>query len=468
MAGRPASRGGGLTGLHYGLIAFVIVSVLSLGAFILQLTQNNKLKDQADQVQTQLDEYGRAPQFYRDEARNRRTKVFTVMDGYLQGYGMLINGTEQAVFPSVKHQADRAIANAARMHEGLINPGDTLIGGFSRLSSLLAEERRRSGDLARQLADAQQKVVDLTEQAKAIGDEFQEEVEGLKERGAQLEQQHATALSETEGSRDALQDNLDRATQALQQMRVEIERGGQVKDREIARLDALVEDLRQKILEIQPPGLDPQAILTKADGKILRAIPGSELVYINLGENDGLKVGMGFEVFSPVDVPRGVRGKASLEIESMMPDTAECRVTRTTPSHPIIEGDYVVNIAFERNRLPKFVVRGDFDLDYDGTADAGGGRETVINMIRQWGGQVVDELDETTDFVIVGTAPFVPDLPPGEEATPVIMEQVEARALDRSSFNELIDRARATYVPVITQSQFLFLIGYAGDGLASG
>ena len=40
MAGRPATvRGSGLTGLHYGLIAFVIIAVAAMGLFIFQLTK---------------------------------------------------------------------------------------------------------------------------------------------------------------------------------------------------------------------------------------------------------------------------------------------------------------------------------------------------------------------------------------------------------------------------------------------
>ena len=128
-------------------------------------------------------------------------------------------------------------------------------------------------------------------------------------------------------------------------------------------------------------------------------------------------------------------------------------------------GDPIVNIAYERSRKPRFVVRGSFDLDYDGQPD-GDGTARVEALIREWGGQVMPELDETTDFVVIGTAPFAPEMPLGEVPTAVIMAQADEQHLARTQFNELIDRARATYVPVITQSQFLFLTGYA-EGLFS-
>ncbi|MBN2448254.1 MAG: hypothetical protein JXO22_16120, partial [Phycisphaerae bacterium] len=111
MAGRPASRGGGLTGLHYGLIAFVIVSVAALAGFIMQLTQNKKLQDEADRLSKLVDEdYGRPPQFYLGEARaSRGSTAFAVMERYLKDYGTLVSGNSDAVYPAVAAQAERAI-----------------------------------------------------------------------------------------------------------------------------------------------------------------------------------------------------------------------------------------------------------------------------------------------------------------------------------------------------------------------
>jgi hypothetical protein len=147
------------------------------------------------------------------------------------------------------------------------------------------------------------------------------------------------------------------------------------------------------------------------------------------------------------------------------PDTAECMVTRSTPGQPIIEGDIVVNLAFERNRKPKFVVRGSFDLNYDGVIDAND-IERVSALIRDWGGQVVAELDETTDFVVVGVAPAVPRVLPGVPVSPVVQVQVERQKLARTEFAGLIEKAKTLNIPVITQSQLLFLTGYAGETAA--
>jgi hypothetical protein len=173
---------------------------------------------------------------------------------------------------------------------------------------------------------------------------------------------------------------------------------------------------------------------------------------------------MGFEVFPQLGSPgQALRGKASLEVATLMEDTAECRVTRSTPNQPIVEGDIVVNIAYEQGRKPKFVVRGEFDLNYDGKVDAFGGRDEVESIIRQWGGQVVPDLDESVDFVVIGVPPREGEVPAG--ASDIVRDQEDRKRLERSEFHKLIDDARSMYIPVITQNQFLFLTGYAGEGI---
>jgi hypothetical protein len=123
-----------------------------------------------------------------------------------------------------------------------------------------------------------------------------------------------------------------------------------------------------------------------------------------------------------------------------------------------VAGDIVVNIAFERNRKPKFVVRGDFDLNYDGKPDFDGS-EQVTNMIRQWGGQVVDKLDESVDFVVIGLMPGAAPLGAGAPATEVVRAQQQQKELEASAFKDLAGQAQRMYIPVITQNQFLYLIG---------
>jgi hypothetical protein len=61
----------------------------------------------------------------------------------------------------------------------------------------------------------------------------------------------------------------------------------------------------------------------------------------------------------------------------------------------------------------------------------------------------------------VGVPPREGEVP--RDASDVVRDQVERKRLERSEFRKLIDEARSMYIPVITQNQFLFLTGYAGN-----
>jgi len=172
---------------------------------------------------------------------------------------------------------------------------------------------------------------------------------------------------------------------------------------------------------------------------------------------------MGFEVYSPTqEVSNDLRGKASIEVVTVMEDTSECRVTRRTALQPILEGDIAVNIAYERNRKPKFVVRGDFDLNYDGVIDYNGVEEATA-LIQQWGGQVVEDLDESVDYVVIGLPPSVPGAAAEERASDLTRAQAQQKELEKGRFRALVERAQKMFIPVITQNQFLYLIGHAGS-----
>jgi hypothetical protein len=458
MAGRPASRGSGLTGLHYGLFTFVFVSVVLLGVTIFLLTQISSYEQTAVDAQADMDLYGRPASYYIDEARALNTSAFNVVNQHLEGYGQLVLGDSEALYATARSRIERTLDSVAAAHAGSVNRGSALLRTTQRLSDLLSDERTRAASLAARVQNLEAQNASLTNQIESVSGDFQTQVAALREDYRTTEQRYNQALAEKDRQREELESGLERATRQLQDLRVQIAEGDEVKDVEITRLENLVEELREKIAAFEDPGLDPEAILTKADGQVLRAVPGSDVVYINLGSKDGLKVGMPFEVFSRTEAPRGIRGKASIEVATVLYETAECLVTRSISSRPVIEGDPIVNIAYEPNRKPRFVVRGEFDLDYNGTPDGGEGRRQVESLIDQWGGVVVNELDEQTDFVVVGTAPFIPNV--GDRPlTPTTVAQIEKQRLARSEFQDLIERARGMFVPVITQSQFLFLIG---------
>lgn len=463
MAGRPVTSRGGLTGVHYGMVVFAFLAVVFLGLSIFLLTRVKGAEEAAARAEQRSRLHGSPPTYYADEARARGSNAFAVMSADLASLANLVTGARDQLAPTVLANAQRVLDDIARRKPDAIRPGDTLLTALEQLDALHTRKVEEAAALSTALDDLQSETAALTAQLKAKEDQFTAEVETLSRQLAQSEQEKVAALRQKDEQLGDLQATLDAREQQIQQLRREGSRREQDLELEINRLQNQIASLQQEIKDFKL-SFDPTAILTKADGRVLRAIPGSDIVYINLGAADKVKVGMGFEVFSQTgELPDGLSGKASLEVVTVMEDTSECRVTRRSPARPIIEGDIVVNIAFERGRQPKFVIRGDFDLNYDGVVDYDG-LDQVAAIIRQWGGQVVDELDESVDFVVIGLPPTIPTFARGAQVSPAVRDQTLKAELQLSAFRALVDKAQKMFIPVITQNQFLFLTGYAGEG----
>ncbi len=446
----------------YGLIAFAIISVLSLGGAIFALTNLKQAREDADRLRKRLDEYGSPPAYYTQEASARRTNAFAVLTSDFQKLAELISGQQDAVRPALESEARRVIESAAATHSDALSGGQSLLAAVRALDQALTASKTQLSVQAAQIADLQAARDSLTANLDAARETFNQRIDEISAELARLQESYEQSLTAKDEQVASLQSTVESRAEELNRERTQIANERREAEIALGRLTNQVNELQTQ-LQAFKQGVDPQEILRKADGRILRAIPGSDVVYVNLGENDGLKPGMGFEVFSTTPDPRqSVRGKASVEVVTVMGDTAECLVKRTTAGQPIVEGDLVVNIAYERNRKPKFVIRGSFDLNYDGVIDSND-VERVTALIREWGGQVQSELDETTDFVVIGTAPVVPEVPPGTPVSPVVQVQVERQAMARQEFQEIIQRAGSMYIPAITQSQFLFHTGYSGD-----
>jgi cell division protein FtsL len=463
MAGRPVAARGG-SGILYGLIAFVIVAVASLGGFVWQLTANRQLQDENESAVRKQKQYGTPPSYYVQEASARNSSVFGVMQNDLEELAFLVTGKREAVRPAIVEGANKLLQEIAADSPGTINPSDTVLTALWNLHGAYMDLRRKHTQLTADLQDLRNENRDLAVGVKRAQDEFAAQVAELKEEVARLAQERYEQLAAKDEQLANQLAEADALNEELGNLKKEQRTAGEFHDAEVQRLEKKISELETKVAELKPGGFDPYDILTKADGQVLRAIPGSDVIYINLGQADRIKPGMKFEVFSPIDPQRyGFRGKASVEVAAVMDTTAECRVTRMTPGRPILEEDIVVNIAYERDRLPKFVVLGEFDLNYDNQKEADG-RDKVAAIIRAWGGRVVDQIDENTDFLVVGTGPQVPAPSGALPVSDVVRDLADSRLKELRQYEQSVDQAQRLYIPVITQTQFLFLTGYSERG----
>lgn len=458
MAGRPqAARGG--NGILYGMISFAIISVLALGAFIWQLTQNQTLAEEARKARQSLEEAGRAPTYYQSVARNTRSNVFRVMEKDIQEMAEAITGRRETVAQAVVEDTNALIETLRLNHpDATIPEGATLFTAVLELSRRTGELEQRTSALQRDVDQLEAEKLSLAEGVKVSRDEFTEQVAELQDELELVREEKTETLSAKEEQLADAQASLEATQEELNRVAVAQQQESTLTEIEIERMSNDLDSMRKQVAETRGV-VDAEDILKKADGKVLRAIPGSDVVYVNVGEMDRIKPGQTFEVFSPRGEDDGARGKASLEVATVDTEVSECRVTRTVAGRPIVEGDIIVNLAYERSRKPKFVIRGEFDLNYDEQSDPED-YERIAAMIREWGGQVVDEFNESTDYVVIGTGPRVPEFRSGVPVSEV-MREIERQQLTKlDEFRELIDTASSRYIPVLTQSQFLFLTGF--------
>jgi hypothetical protein len=151
------------------------------------------------------------------------------------------------------------------------------------------------------------------------------------------------------------------------------------------------------------------------------------------------------------------RGKGSIEVVSVGPGhTSQCRIVFAEPGQTLHQGDKIGNLVYDRHIKPKFFVYGDFDMSGNGLAsstDAG----VVRRLISQWGGELVNEINVDTDFVIMGKEPKVPT---GDPNNPIDAKNMEEAKAKFDAYQNVRGLAVNYSVPIMNLDRFLYYCGY--------
>lgn len=400
MAGAVPQQRGGSNATTIGMVVSIIVAVLLLGALIWLITQQEQLRQNSDQAVA---------------ARIRTSKELEDLKASAGLVVAAMTGDANEAPVSARNKLEASLAKIRdegrvpapeeitatigsvgvidqlyQLYIGELEAKAKLMTGFDKANAELKDALAANSDLQKKLAD------DLSKLKSKV-----DELQNAKSEFERIKSGETQALA---SQISAKQDALD----ALRRESVDMRR--KARD-ELLQRESLLDQQREALASLRGPGIDAGQELAIAQtpvGTVMRALPGDSLVHIDLGREDNVRLGMSFSVYSAEErIPADGRGKAHIEVVSVDRRTAECRVTTPpSPDNPILEGDSIGNIVLSRDRSKKqrFCIVGQFDIDFDGTADVRG-PEAIAALVKRYGGEVVDHVDATTDYVVVGLEP---------------------------------------------------------------
>jgi hypothetical protein len=281
--------------------------------------------------------------------------------------------------------------------------------------------------------------------------------------------QLATYRQQAEGTVQQIQTSSNTTLTQAQQQNEQLTQQLNQSTATIAQKDKQIQTLQQRLGDIR---LNPnEATIQKPDGQIVR-LPGNNLAVINLGLGDHVAQGMTFEVYDkyagiPALGADGTRegempkGKASIEVMKIGPGFSECRIIRKEAGHNMVQGDLIANLVYDKTQKYNFVVYGDFDLDGDGRASAGDA-EVIRRLITAWGGNVVNDVNVNTDFIVMGVEPKV-DAAPSKDANAVEQAAHQRAVAELDKYLDVRKQAMSLNIPILNQNRFLNFVGYTSQ-----
>lgn len=457
-------QGGALT---VWMIVFVALWLTSTVFLVIIYTGQAELKEKAARLteanETLITASERSSLALAQQARRGGPTTVGLLEGARAATALLAVGDEKAdpAAATTKHdelfrtiRSDAIVPDVKRFaddvsyHDGMTLLYEAFAAEFNRrneaetrLAQLEAEVNNLAQANQQQKADLDKRAQELAEQLAGI------EGQATKDR-TERDQQVARLQQEFEARYSQNTDDLTKARQRSTELQ-----------EQVGQLEARLAAFQQKCggLLISPKEL---STAREPDGQIVTYIAGDDVVYINLGRKDKLVLGLRFAVYAnATGIPADGRAKAQIEVVSINPASAECKIIAVAPGQVIMQGDLIANPIYDPRRAVTFLVLGGFDLDHDGELDADGGAQ-IEAMIADWGGAVTSELTAMTDFVVLGGPPRRP-VPPRDQ-TPENVSRFNASQQVYDAYVAAVNEAKALSVPVLRQQVFLNFLGFSG------
>lgn len=417
----------------YGLILFVFLTVVFAALTVVFYLQGSKAeKDRAD-LEKSISSVA-SPKEIQNDVRD------------------LVSGNPNATALGV------AMGQARKNKEAL----DTATGTVNRLQSELSVEKANNATMSQKLESLQALIEQNNKNTQAS-------IKSANDTSDSLKAELVKAQGDLATLRAAQQTSTENADKAQQDIRgqAEQDRRQLVLEKDQLKHDLDAANIKVGVLQDEVKSLRPDVVTAsgrEADGIVSRTSTDTGEVYINLGKPDHLQPGQTFAVY---DQKTGVRfatdaeaqGKGSIEVLDVGQNQSLCRVTFAVKGQAMQVGDLIANPVYHQDRTRKFhfTVIGDFDLDGDGVATAAE-HDRLVHMIEAWGGTVDDNVTTQSDFVVAGTRPASPSVVISN--TDAAGSVTDARTKRQQSYDEVLDEAKRSSVPILNSNRFLAMIGY--------
>lgn len=321
--------------------------------------------------------------------------------------------------------------------------------------------------LERQLADAeaarlaaQTNLQREADRVTALQAQQTQTVNGLQATIAELQ-------DAVDGYRAGFQSTEQQYIATINQLRADLEASEQnsrTQIRELQQQKLLLED-QVSALQLAGRGesLKPKDEHSLVDGTVANTNPNESEVYVSIGRRDKVVLGMTFAIYGdstqirPDEDGNYPQGKGAVEVINVGETSSRCRVLFERAGNPIVPGDVIANAAYDPNKVYKFLIAGNFDTNGDGRRTPGE-RTEITAFVEEWGGTTTEELEGDVDFVVLGEPPILPPQP--NINSPIeIVEIYIRRENELNRYNDLLDKAQRTSIPVLNENRLYTLIG---------
>lgn len=332
-----------------------------------------------------------------------------------------------------------------QQEKNLIKLPAFLLDTIRQRNDQIAKSRERAETLQKENAD----IVDRETKARQDAVAKQQAAEADLEKARQ---DHAAAIAKLNTEKEEALKKFDDYKALVDKQVAVLKQENSQLQAETTRQAATIREQMEIINQYRDPDF------AAPQGEIVRVANGGTDIWINLGKQDGLRVGVPFSIIDASEVRmRDAKPKAKLQVVSVDEQFSRARLTEKNDyRNPIVTGDKVFSPAWRPGRTVGFALVGKMDVNGDGRDDT----DRVREMIRMAGGKIDEEMDTkqsrsgpgmtpNTSFLVLGTDLTLPD-----SANP---EQIAQHQQKIEAYAEFMNEARQNGIIQINLDK---LMGY--------